>query len=75
MVVPVLILGSFVLGLTVGRWWSLGAAAAAGLLIGIGSEVEVPGWYLGLASGGVACLSISAGIIVRRVVYRLARTS
>jgi hypothetical protein len=37
--------------------------------------VEVPGWYLGLASGGVACLSISAGIIVRRVVYRLARTS
>jgi hypothetical protein len=75
MVVPVLIVGTFVVGLTVGRWWSLAAAAAVGVLIGIGSEVEVSGWYLGLASSAVACLSITAGIIVRRVVDRLARTS
>ena len=75
MVVPVLIVGSFVLGLTVGRWWSLAAAAAVGLWIGIESEVEVPGWYMGLASGAVTCLSITAGVIVRRVVDRRTHTS
>ncbi len=73
--VSVLIVVGFVLGVTVGRWWSLAAAAAVGLWIGIESKLEVPGWYLGLASGAVAGLSISAGIIVRRVVDRRASMS
>ena len=76
MVLPALIGGGFVLGLIVGRWWSLAAAAAVGVWLGLWSEVdEVPSWYYGIASAVVASASISAGILVRRVVHRLGHTS
>jgi hypothetical protein len=49
-----------------GRWWSLGAAAAVGIWIALVSEVEVPGWYLGGAYAVFAAIGISAGVVARK---------
>jgi hypothetical protein len=47
--VPVLIAAGFILGLLVGRWWTLAAAIGFGVWVAMVSEVEVPGWFLGLS--------------------------
>jgi hypothetical protein len=63
-------------GLVLGRWWTLGAAAALGVWIGVAEDVVVPGWYLGLGYAVVSGLGIALGVLVRqRFADRSARTS
>jgi len=45
-------------------------SAAAGVYFAIWSEVEIPGWYYGLASAAVAAVSTAAGVLSRRLVGR-----
>ena len=70
-----LIAGGFILGLLVGRWWALTAALGFGVWVAIASEVEVPGWFLGLWYAAIGCAGISTGIAVRRAIPRLRHTS
>jgi hypothetical protein len=63
---PVLIGAGFVLGVALGRWWTLLAAAGVGLWVGLTEEVEVPGWFLGLAYAGLSGLGIALGVFLRR---------
>lgn len=65
-VIPALLVGGFVLGMSLGRWWALIGAVAVGIYFGIWSEVEVPGWYYGLASAFVTGASTTVGVLVRR---------
>jgi hypothetical protein len=62
----VLVGGGFIIGLVLGRWWALLASVGIGLWIGLGEEVEVPGWYLGLAYAALSGLGIALGILLRR---------
>ena len=66
---PVLTAAGFILGLVVGRWWALTTAIGVGVWVAIVSEVEVPGWILGLGSGAIGCVGIGAGIVVRRAIH------
>ena len=64
----------FILGVLVGRWST--SPRRWGLRCGsITSEVEVPGWFLGLMYGVIGCRSIATGIAVRRAIHRLSRTT
>jgi len=68
-VVPYLILvvGGLILGLAVGRWWTLVAAAGIGIWVATVSEVdEVPPWFLGAAYAALAAFAIAVGIVVRK---------
>jgi len=62
----VLVGASLVLGLIVGRWWALLAAAGLGVWIALTEEVEVDGLWLGFAYAGLAALGIIAGVLLRR---------
>jgi hypothetical protein len=64
-----------VLGLIVGRWWALLAAAGVGVWIGMTEEVEVSGWWLGAGYAAFAALGIAAGILLRRFATRDAKPS
>jgi hypothetical protein len=55
-----------VLGVGLGRWWALLAAAGVGLWVGLTEEVEVPGWFLGFAYAGLSGLGIALGVLLRR---------
>ena len=70
-IVPMLIAAGFTLGLLVGRWWALTAAVGFGVWVGIASELEVPGWFLGVWYGAIGCVGIGTGIAVRRAIHRL----
>lgn len=59
------------LGLLVNRWWALIAAPGVGVWAGNASELEVPGWYIGLVLGGFVAVGILAGIGLRRGLRRL----
>ena len=61
----------FVLGLIVGRWWALTAAAAVGVLAAVFEEIELEGWFLGLMYAVLAAIGISIGILTRRFVGRI----
>lgn len=74
-IVPVLIAVGFILGLLVGRWWALTAALGFGVWVAIVSEVEVPGWFLGLWYGAIGCVGIGTGIAVRRAIHRMRHTT
>ena len=65
----------FILGVLVARWWALAPALAFAVWVAIASEVEVPGWLLGLMYGATGCASIASGIAVRRAIDRLSRTT
>ena len=68
-IVPVLIGGGFVLGLLVGRWWALAVPVGFGAWVAIvAGELEVPDWFLGLVEGGIGCVSVGVGIVVRRLI-------
>jgi hypothetical protein len=74
-IVPVLIAVGLILGLLVGRWWALIAAIGFGVWVTVRSEVEVPGWFLGLWYGAIGCVAIGTGIGVRRAIHRLRHTA
>jgi hypothetical protein len=60
--------GGFILGLIVGRWWALAAAAALGAWIALITEVnEVPAWYLGAGYATLTAVGIAAGVGCRRL--------
>lgn len=66
MLYPPIVLGGLILGLIVGRWWTLAAAVGIGAYIAVTSEVdEVPSWFLGAAYAALAGASIAMGVAVR----------
>ena len=63
-----LVFAGLILGLIVGRWWALAAAAALGAWIALITEVdEVPGWYLGAGYATLTAIGIAAGVGGRRM--------
>jgi hypothetical protein len=60
-----------VLGLLVGRWWALVAAAGLGVWVAVSEEVELDGWFLGLLYALLAAVGIALGILTRRYAARL----
>lgn len=63
----ILVLASLILGLAVGRWWTLVAAAGLGAWIAVVTEVdEVPPWFLGAAYAVLAASGIAVGVVVVR---------
>jgi hypothetical protein len=63
----ILVLAGLILGLAVGRWWTLVAAAGIGVWIAVVSEVdEVPAWFLGAAYAVLAASGIAVGVAVRK---------
>jgi hypothetical protein len=64
---PFVVLGGLILGLVVGRWWTLAAAAGLGLWITITTEVdEVSPWLLGSAYGALAAAGIALGVVIHQ---------
>ena len=62
----VFVFGGFILGLIVGRWWALAAAAALGAWIAVNTEVEIPHWILGAWYAALSAAGIAAGVAIRR---------
>jgi len=54
-----------VIGVAVGRWWSLVLAIGPALWVGIGADVDVPDWVLGLLYFGITGAGIAAGVALR----------
>jgi hypothetical protein len=48
------------------RWWALGGAVVIGIWAGAESELEVPGWYIGLVYAGAFALGVVVGAGLRR---------
>jgi hypothetical protein len=46
----------------------LAAALPIGVWLALVSEVEVPGWVLGIGYGAFAAIGIAAGVFLRRFV-------
>ena len=69
-VVLVLVAAGLALGFVVGRWWAFTGAIVVGVWAGTVSELEIPGWYLGLVYAGLAAIGIAAGVLGRRLVAR-----
>jgi hypothetical protein len=64
---PFVVLGGLILGLVVGRWWTLAAALCLGLWIAITTEVdEVSPWFLGSAYTALAAAGIAVGVVIRQ---------
>ena len=61
-----LLLGGFLVGLVIGRWWALLAAVVVGLWITAVTEVEVPHSVLGVGYAAISEVGIAAGLAVRR---------
>ena len=63
----ILLVTGLILGIAVGRWWALAAAAGLGVWVALASEVdEVPPWFLGTAYAALAASAIAVGIGVRK---------
>lgn len=66
----VFVLAGFLVGFAVGRWWSLTAAVAFGVVVASISEVEAPPEALGVAYGVIAAAGICGGVMTRRALRR-----
>jgi hypothetical protein len=75
MLVAVLIGAGFLLGLTLGRWWALLACVGVGMWVGVTEEVEVPGWFLGLAYAALSGLGVVLGVVLRRSLAKSSQSS
>jgi hypothetical protein len=62
-------------GLIVGLWWALIAAAGLGALMAASEEIELEGWFVGVLYAGLAAVGIGLGILVRRLAKRGVRPS
>jgi uncharacterized membrane protein YccC len=63
----IFVVAGLMLGLALGRWWTLIAAAGIGIWIAVASEVdEVPPWFLGAAYAVLAASAIAVGVVVRK---------
>jgi hypothetical protein len=54
-----------VIGVAVGRWWSLVLAIGPALWVGIGADVDVPDWVLGLLYFAITGAGIAVGVALR----------
>jgi Na+/H+ antiporter NhaA len=63
-------LAGVAIGVVIGRWWALLAPAAFGLWLGFASEVEVPGWVLGVGYGLIGGIGVTVGVLLRRLAVR-----
>ena len=61
------------IGLSVGRWWALIAAAGLGVLVAVSDESELDGWFLGVLYAGLTALGISIGLVTRRFAKRFVK--
>jgi hypothetical protein len=67
MIQALLIVGPFVGGFVIGRWWAPLAAVPIGVWIASVTGVdEVPHWYLGVAWAVIFGGAIAAGVAFRR---------
>ena len=57
-------------GLVVGRWWALLAPVGFGVWVGLVTEVEVGGWFLGTAYAVICGAGTAAGVGVRKSIRR-----
>jgi hypothetical protein len=63
----ILVVAGLILGLVVGRWWTLLAAAGIGIWVALVTGVdEVPPWFLGALYATLAAFAIAVGVVVRR---------
>jgi hypothetical protein len=63
----ILVVAGVILGLAVGRWWTLVAAAGIGVWVAVASEVdEVSPWLLGPVYAVLAASGIAVGIVARK---------
>jgi hypothetical protein len=68
----ILVVGGLVVGFVTGRWWALAAAGALAVWTATASEVEVPGWYLGLAYGLLSGAGAVVGVLARKSLRKAA---
>jgi hypothetical protein len=54
-----------VIGVAVGRWWALALALGPALWVGIGADVDVPDWVLGLLYFAITAAGIALGVALR----------
>ena len=66
MVFLIALAGGALVGLVVGRWWTLVAPAAFAVWVYFASEVEVPSWYLALVYGLSGAAGVVVGVLARR---------
>jgi len=63
----IVVVAGLVLGLVVGRWWTLLGAADVGAWIALVTGVdEVPPWFLGAVYATLASCAIAVGVLVRK---------
>lgn len=66
MIWAAILVAGFLVGLVVGRWWSLVVAVVlAGWIWAEWDDIEVPSWLLALVYGCAAALAIAFGVWVR----------
>jgi hypothetical protein len=63
----IVVVAGLILGLVVGRWWTLLAAAGVGVWIALITGVdEMSPWFLGAIYGTLSAFAIAIGILVRK---------
>ncbi|MDP8944042.1 MAG: hypothetical protein M3N16_07985 [Actinomycetota bacterium] len=67
---PILFAAGLAAGLLVGRWWALLAPVAFGVWVGLVTEVEVGGLFLGTAYAVISGAGTAAGVAVRKSMRR-----
>ena len=70
MIELILFVPGLIIGLLVGRWWALLAAVAFGVWVGLVTEVEVGGLFLGTVYAVISGAGIVAGVGLRKWMRR-----